>query len=133
LSFGLIVLANIVLENGDPERAATLYKESLALQKDARNKRDIADCLERLAILAVREQHFNKAVNLLGAAMGLREEIGSRLSPTELARLQTNLDAMHAALDEEEFVAAWTGGREMSLEQAVAYAIETKLVPSPVE
>ena len=64
--------------------------------------------------------------------MGLREEIGSRLSPTELARLQTNLDAMHAALDEEEFAAAWTGGREMSLEQAVAYAIETKLVPRPV-
>jgi predicted ATPase/serine/threonine protein kinase len=122
LSFGLIIYGNIIAHLGDKRRAEAVYLESLSLQKDARNRRDIAEALEQLASLATGQQQYERSVTLLGAAMAMREAIESRLAPKELAEHEKNLRLMRAALGEDRFREGWISGRALSLEQAIAYA-----------
>ncbi len=47
-----------------------------------------------------------------------------RTWPAELAILERNLAAARAQLDEDAWMAAWEQGRGMTMEQAIAYALE---------
>jgi len=53
----------------------------------------------------------------------LHETIGSLRPPIERAKYDRSLAAVHAALSEEAFAAAWSAGRAMTLEQAIADAL----------
>ena len=61
---------------------------------------------------------------LLGAAEALRESLGVGLAPAEQATHDDTVAAVQAALGEERFSAAWRQGRELALDEAIAYALE---------
>jgi hypothetical protein len=54
----------------------------------------------------------------------LRESIGATLPPDGHPAYERTLAATRAQLDEATFAAAWEAGRALSLEQAIAYALE---------
>ena len=114
----------MALARGEYERAGGLYRESLALQREVGEKRDIAECLEGLAGVAGEQGRAERATRLLGAAEALREEVGAPLPPADRARYERSVAAVRAGLDEETFESAWAQGRAMPLEQAVAYALD---------
>jgi len=53
-----------------------------------------------------------------------RETLGAPTLPIYQAHEQRGVAAARALLDGAPFVAAWVAGRAMSLEQAIAYALE---------
>jgi ABC-type transport system substrate-binding protein len=53
----------------------------------------------------------------------LQDAMGARLDRAEYDR---HVDAMQAAMSEDEFAKAWAEGRVMTLEQAIAYALAEK-------
>ena len=57
-------------------------------------------------------------------AEALRELVGTRLLPSERAGYERDLAAVRAELGEEAFAEDWAEGRAMSVEQAVAYALD---------
>jgi hypothetical protein len=65
-----------------------------------------------------------RRARLLGAAEALRESVHAPVPLPERSRHDRCVAAAHAALDEEAFARAWTEGRAMTLEQAVACALE---------
>ncbi|HEV8338541.1 MAG TPA: hypothetical protein VGR25_02655 [bacterium] len=89
----------------------------------------MARALEGLAILAVEDRQPARALRLAGAAAVLREGAGTHLPPTTEAEHARAFDQARIALGPETGEAAWSGGRSMTLEQAVAYA----LAPATVE
>jgi hypothetical protein len=117
-------LGLVALRKGGLGRAATALRESLALLHDVGSSLGTAGCLEGLALLGIARREHAAATRLLGAASSLR---GSLLAPStalDHAALKRGSADARAALGDEAFDAAWAEGRAMTLEQAVAYALD---------
>jgi len=69
-------------------------------------------------------QQLERAARLFGAAEALRAAAGVPLTPFDRADYDRDVAAIQAQLDNAALKAAWVEGRAMSLEQAVAYALE---------
>jgi predicted ATPase/class 3 adenylate cyclase len=118
-------LGHVTSDQGDYAAARALYEESLAIFRQLGDQRGIALALDGLAALAAAHQgQPERAARLSGAAEALREAVGAPLSPHERAEYHRHVAATRAALGEEAFAAAWEAGRALSLEQAVAYALD---------
>jgi non-specific serine/threonine protein kinase len=81
-------------------------------------------CLLGLAALAAQEGGPERAARLWGAAAALREAHGLHLPALLRARSEGYAAAARAQVGEAAFAAAWAAGRAMTLEQAVADALE---------
>jgi non-specific serine/threonine protein kinase len=140
----LTALGHRASERGDYEWAATCYRRSLALRQAVGDSDLMAQSLEELAGLAVRQQQWERAATLLGAVEGVRTAMGPpqgeragtlwgavegvriamgrtapAASPEEYAR---TVQGARAGLGEARFAAAWAEGRSMSLEEAITFA-----------
>jgi hypothetical protein len=64
------------------------------------------------------------AARLLGASESALARIGALHQPSDKPEYDRIVAAVRARLDDAAFQAAWAQGREMTLQQAVAYALE---------
>jgi len=127
LAITLNGLAKAMQAQGDDAQAFALFEECLSLRKAMGAKRGIAEVLEGLAGLAMTTQRDGrKAAHLLGAAEALREAIGAPVPLVERGDYERNVAAVRAQLDETALTAAWAEGRAMTVEQAVACALEQR-------
>jgi predicted ATPase/class 3 adenylate cyclase/DNA-binding NarL/FixJ family response regulator len=117
-------LAEITLEQGDYVTARALYEESLTLLRGLGNTWGIAASLEGFAAVSSVQGHAEQALRLAAAAAALRQAISAPLSPAEQAQLERWLVLARQALSETTRTAAWEAGRAMTLEQAIASALE---------
>jgi predicted ATPase/class 3 adenylate cyclase/Tfp pilus assembly protein PilF len=117
-------LGDVASAQGEYGRARALFQESLTLRRELGDRRGIAEGLERVAHVAGAEGDAERAARLFGAAEALREALGAPLPPVERAHYDRSIAAVRAALGEKAFAAAWTAGRAMPLEAAVARATE---------
>ena len=118
------MLGWVAMRERDWERAITRLGESLEVRQEIGDKGGSAWCLERLAGVAMAHGQAKKAVRLFGAATALRSSIGSVIDPADQARYKKNLESLRAKLGKKKYKAAWDEGRAMTMDQAVAYALE---------
>jgi hypothetical protein len=69
-----------------------------------------------------RRQEY-QAARLLGAAEALRESINSHMTDDERVEYDREVSALRAQMAETAFVSAWAEGRAMTMEQAIAEAL----------
>jgi tetratricopeptide (TPR) repeat protein len=118
----LSALARCAFASDDPVRARQLYGESLPVFADLGDTLSGAWALEGVADLEVGAGQPLRAARLLGAAEALREQAGSRRAPADQRFYdRVAADAVRQA-DEGSRAEAWSRGRAMTLEEAVAYA-----------
>jgi non-specific serine/threonine protein kinase len=129
VSNSLVHLGWLAQARGDHALAREYVRESLAILRNLGDGAMIAYSLDLAARISAAEEHSERTVRLLGAADGVREAIKASLPPRARADFERDLSVGRMSLDAEQFTAAWTAGRSMTLEQAVAYALE-ELVPS---
>jgi predicted ATPase/DNA-binding SARP family transcriptional activator/DNA-binding CsgD family transcriptional regulator len=118
-------LGLLALIRSDYESAPTLLRESLRLAWELDYKQSIQHCLYTLAcVTACREQPV-RATRLWGAVEGMEEAYGAHLTPVilSLTNYEGHLSRGRSQLGEEGFALAWAGGKAMSLEQAIEYAL----------
>lgn len=111
---------------GDWERARAYLGESLEVRQEIGDKGGIAWCLERLADLALSQGQPEKAVRLLSAAAVLRTTIGSVIDPADQEEYQNRRKALRSQFGEEKFTSLWKEGRTLTMEQAIAHALESQ-------
>ena len=87
-------------------------------------------CLPALAAVHHAEGHPEEAVLLLGAAEALREAIGAPISPWLADDYEGTVAATRVLLDAGRFAAAWSRGRGMTPETALA-AVREALPEEP--
>jgi predicted ATPase/class 3 adenylate cyclase len=123
----LSLLSRIATERGDYESARTFCNECLAIAKELGDRELLASGLERLAgVIAAEESEGTSArgalwaAKLWGAAESLRQIISAPISPLERATYENAVSAIRMQLSEETFDAAWTEGRNMTPDQALA-------------
>ena len=105
-------------------KAAEWFRASLVQFHSHDDRQGIAACLAGLAATRYTAGRTMQAVQLLGAAEALLETAVHALEPIHRAEYDRTVAAVRAQLDEAAFAAAWAAGRALSLEQAIAYALE---------
>ncbi|BCM93383.1 hypothetical protein IAD21_05274 [Abditibacteriota bacterium] len=123
IGFGL---GNIAIEQERYDEALIAIDESLSLLIQSKSWVGLPYTLEMYAYLAIAQKQPERAAHLLGATEKLRERTFSARQPLILALFERNMTALRALLPAEELDAAWTQGRALTSESAIAFARSRK-------
>src|SRR6202040_221412 len=72
--------------------------------------------------LAASAGNHHEAARLFGGAAAFRQRMGIVRYPIHQDSYHTSVTALRAALDENEFEAAWAEGAALPIEEVIAYA-----------
>ncbi len=109
---------------GDYERARDLLASALPIYLQISNRVCSAHCLETTAALAAATGRPNGGAELLGAAERMRELLGTAAPPYERIVRERGVAGVTRDLDDEAAARAWTRGRDLAYEDAMARARE---------
>lgn len=149
IASSLHLLGDVAVKHRDYRSARSLYQEGLAMRHELGDRWGIAGLLEALASLTC-EAHgerddsggagtaerfsgqatvdpsspWRRAARLFGAAEAFRESIGISLHADEEEDHCRDVARARGMLGEEAFAAAWAEGRAMTLERAIADALD---------
>jgi predicted ATPase/tRNA A-37 threonylcarbamoyl transferase component Bud32 len=117
-----LYLALALLLRGDTAAAHSIYREALQLARDLGDRYGLLRVLAGLGTLAQQSGQGERAVRLIAAAQAQHQIVGAPLTPAEQATVDQTLAAIHAQ-PAPTWQSAWNEGQNMSLEEAVAYAL----------
>ncbi len=121
-------LGRAVRHHGEEHGAAELFRESLQLRAAARHTMGTVICLCELAESALLARYFVRAAHVFAAAQRLRDTStippGVFLLYYDQHVVDRHVATLRTALGEAAFAAAWTAGHAMTLEHAIAEALE---------
>ncbi len=123
-AWSLQLLGNLAIKTADHARAKLLLDQALMLFATMGDSRGVVVCQEDIAHVAVAQGLPERAVRLLGAVEALRELRAPRRRVWDGEPVDATLAAARAELPDARWQAAWAEGQAMTLEQAVAYALE---------
>jgi hypothetical protein len=119
-------LGHIERQKGNVMQARLIYRDTLKGWQDLGNRAAIAHELECFGFLAIHDEEPQRAVKLLGAAEALRERIQAPMTDYERVEYDQAVAKVRSMLTEKEFNALWAEGHTMTMEQAIAFALEEK-------
>ncbi len=122
LALALGALGENFRRQGNYQQAESHFQQGLAIYQELNNTVDVLWILQALAISAVEQGQAKRAVHLWGAAESLREAAHAPLSSSYQSDYAPFLKSARTALGEEAFTTAWSDGRSLTLEQAIALA-----------
>jgi DNA-binding CsgD family transcriptional regulator len=115
-------LGHVALAQGDLGLARTRLTESLELSRAVGQRIAISRGLDAFAALAAAEHEPERAIQLAGAALALRESIGHAHGGG--SRMESLLDPVRSRLGEAGAAALLADGRAMTPDEAVAFAVQ---------
>ncbi len=125
-------LAEISRLHGNYDQAMRLYRDIMPLWQQMGHLGGLARTLECVAFIAVsqarqasgdeRANLLTRAAKLLGAAETVRETSGAVMMPEERGEYDRELAALREQIEERGMVDAWSEGRALALDQAIALA-----------
>ena len=124
-------LCNLALSSrlkGDVDEAAIYYLEALKLAHRLNHSEDLLYCLAGIGGVEVARRRFERAARLLGAAAAMTDVVGTPMQSLEQEQFDRDTAAARVALPDASFSQAWDTGRSLSLDAAVAEALEA---PAP--
>jgi predicted ATPase/DNA-binding CsgD family transcriptional regulator len=122
-------MGHVAYHKRDYIHAWNLFAESLTIFHEMGNKRDIAYCLAALAGLFGARKQPERAAVLFSAANALSNTISSHLDPADQVEYERNLANTKEQMSQGEWDRAWVKGEALTLDEAVAYALETPPAP----
>jgi predicted ATPase/DNA-binding CsgD family transcriptional regulator len=123
LAMALDFMALVATATGQFSKAGEAFSESLQLREDVGNRADLADSLEGIAALAAAQGQPILALQLAGAAAGIRDRSGSSITPMRRTLLDQWLSPLQQALGQDVIGSAWETGRAIPVDQAVELAL----------
>ena len=104
--------------------AEKLEKKGLYLMLELNLKHYIGISLAKLAGLEVSKGNPTRAAQIFGISDNILHMLGVTRQPADQIEIDRYISMVREKLNEREFQAAWSKGKAMSYEQAVAYALE---------
>jgi hypothetical protein len=122
-AIALTTLGFALCGQGELDEAVTQFREALTLQTTLTEKRIAQYSLMGMALVAFTAGQTARAVRLFGAADALREIIGTPLPPSQQPIYDALVKSMRAELGQPAFEALWAEGHELTLQQAIEFAL----------
>ena len=126
-AWSLDSLAMIAVDEGRVSEALAMLKESLAIYREFALSVDTADSLSWFAAALAKAGRAETAGAFLSRSLALYEEIGATVGFWVAKRNDKTLAAIRAQLDEAAVAEAWEAGRALTVDEAVALALDTEL------
>ena len=123
IAYALEGLGSDACALSDCEAARRYYAESLGIRSDIGDKDGLAACLQGFARAAVLQHQPHLALRLFAATAALRQQIGVSLMAGEQADFDQRVAELRAQFDSAAFEAEWSIGAAMTLEEAIACAL----------
>jgi non-specific serine/threonine protein kinase len=117
-------LSSIAMHRGDYVKAEILLRESLEMYIDMELEHGIGYDLALLSGPLAMQGRSKQAAVLLGASESILQTLGVKIQPADQIEIDRNLIAIHEQLDESSVEEAFAEGREMSIEEAVSFALD---------
>jgi predicted ATPase/class 3 adenylate cyclase len=117
-------LAIFAADERNVDGALSMLKESLQISRDFGDPSAIADTLGYFAAVLVTARRAEEAARLLASAEALHEEFGSS-GAWPAKENDEALGRIRAQLEETAFAAAWAQGRALTVDEAVALALDS--------
>ena len=121
----------VLLRLGEYERARERLRASIQLDPELMQGWHVANAVESLAMLDLREGAFGNAAVLAAGAARLREDVGVPIEPALMDEWQQFLTGLRAALPPAELEAATAQGRALTVEELIRRAV-SPAPPQPV-
>jgi tetratricopeptide (TPR) repeat protein len=118
------MFAHALREHGDLDKARFYYQRTIHLWQERGHRAAVAHQLECFGLIAVAQEQPTRAVKLFSSAEALREVSNSVRTPDEQKEFEAAIKDLQSRLYENEFKKAWEGGRSISMEQAIEFALE---------
>ena len=118
-------LAELAASEGRFEDADALLAQSFRIDLELGNLPFVSVDLVRFALASVRTGKPIVGAQLLSRAAALRDEIGFALESWMTTETEEALAAVGAQLDQDAFAEAWEAGTKLSLDEAVALALDS--------
>jgi tetratricopeptide (TPR) repeat protein len=126
----LTSLGYVALEKQEYGRARELLAQAIEGAVAIGFHPGLPDCLRGLAGVAVQQGASTRAARLYGAAQELAQRFGAAShEPPLLVISGRHLTVLRQMLAPTDLECAWREGRQMSLDEALAYGLETTLKP----
>lgn len=123
-------LAHIDRYEGSYDKAEAAYAETLLEWRRLGHRAAIAHQLESFAHIAQARHDDARAARLFGAAEALRERIVIPMTGDEKIEYEEAVASLKAGMDKKDHATAWAEGRALSMDDAIAYALQQE--PRPV-
>ncbi|RPI82165.1 MAG: helix-turn-helix domain-containing protein [Chloroflexi bacterium] len=117
----LNALGRLALARGEMKLATERFRQALRLNYELGHMVDLSECLQELAIIKAITGDENCASLLWAAATAIQNRSGFNFPMNDTVYSQAPASWLQTASLSEE----WKEGEKMSLDQAVAYALET--------
>jgi predicted ATPase len=124
VALSLDQLASYARDEGRVHDATSMLKESLRILRDLGDRGGIAENLSRFAEALVVAGQPETAARLVSSAEALREEIGGGV-PWLADLNDKTLTTIGAQLDEATLADAWEQGQKLTVDEAVAFALDS--------
>ena len=119
-----VFMAYTLLRQGAIGQARELFEECIQRAYKAGWRINLVFALEGLASLNVNQGQSERAVRLFAWADAMRENIGDHRPPVEQNSVERDLAVIHSNLNDADFLRLSEEGQSMTLEEAVALALE---------
>jgi len=124
IAFALENLGELALKQQRLEQSRDLLRESIRLARELGDVRVSIRLLGEIAAVAVAQGEAERAARLKGAEAELGKRRDIPTAPARRAESAAVVAESRSVLGEESFARAWERGRGMSLQEAIAFALE---------
>lgn len=114
---------------GNPERALELERESLRLVRDSGTKMTIHTCLGAIGAALHRAGESERGARLLSASVALLESLNAPIGAAYRPLYEATKRSIERRMDAETFAAAWQAGMTLSVDAAIAEALDEPVEP----
>jgi tetratricopeptide (TPR) repeat protein len=119
-----VKMAYAVLREGNIQQAHEMFRENIHRAHKAGLMIALVVVVEGLASLHINQNQPERAARLIAWADARREKISAFRPPVEQASIEDDLVVIQSQLDKAEFAKLFEEGKAMTMEQAIAYALE---------
>jgi tetratricopeptide (TPR) repeat protein len=117
-------LGYIAFREGDIAQTKEVFRYSIQQFQKANSLIGVVYTIEGLASLNVNQGQPKRAARLFAWTDAMREKIDDHRPPVEQASVERDLAVIHSKVNDEEFAKLSTEGSTMTIEQAIALALE---------
>jgi non-specific serine/threonine protein kinase len=124
MAIHLANLAEVSLHLGDSKESGARGREALRSAFELGDRWGIARALNIVGAVVGSQGQLTQAARLWGAAEGVFQSSGAALWRSERVTQFLYLPPVRQTLGDQRFAAAWTEGRQLAPDAAVAYALQ---------
>jgi hypothetical protein len=117
-------MACAIFRQGELPRARKMFADCIRNSQKAGLTMAVVFAVEGMAGLDVNQGRLERAAQLFAWADAMRESIRDTRPSVEKASIEKDLAVIHSKIDDAEFTRLSAEGRKMTVEQAIALAVE---------